>query len=94
MGAYSDGVSTTLTESGAIFGGPARIKAIYYVAGATAGSVVINDGGASGDAVFEIATPASTTATQFIDLSGCPIYCKTSAYATITNATSVTVVYA
>jgi len=84
----SDGQSTTLTESGAIFGGPARIS------GATAGSVVIKDGGSGGTTLATFATPASATHTAYIDLSNSPIRCSTSAYATITNATSVTAIYA
>ena len=90
----SDGQSTTLTESGAIFGGPARIMGIYFVSGATAGSVVIKDGGSGGTTVADFATPASATHTAYIDLSNSPIRCSTSAYATSTNATSVTAIYA
>jgi len=93
MGMRSDGKSTTLTTSGAVFGGPARIASIYYVAGASAGSVVVKDGGSSGGAVLTIATPASATATQFLDFSDNPIRCETDAYGTLTNVTSVTFVY-
>lgn len=93
MGMRSDGKSTTLTTSGAVFGGPARIASIYYVAGASAGSIVVNDGGSGGGAVLTIATPASATATQFIDFSDNPIRCETDAYGTLTNVTSVTFVY-
>jgi hypothetical protein len=89
----SDGKSTTLTADGDVFAGPARIASIYYVASATAGSVVIKDGGASGTTVVDLATPASATATQFIDFSGNPIRCSESAYCDLTDVTSVTVVY-
>jgi len=91
---HSDGKTTTVTASGAVFGGPARIMGIYYVASGTAGSVVIKDGGASGTAVITVATPASATATSYVDLSAAPVRCGTSAYATIANVTSVTVLYA
>jgi len=94
MGMQSDGKATTVTESGAVFGGPARIMGIYYVASGTAGSVVIKDGGASGTTLLTIATPASATATNFVDLSAAPIRCETSAYATISNVTSTMVLYA
>lgn len=94
MGMQSDGRATTVTSSGAVFGGPARIMGIYYVAGAFAGSVVIKDGGSGGSTVLTIATPASATATNFVDLSAAPIRCSTSAYATISNVTSATVLYA
>lgn len=89
----SDGKSTTLTADGNVFAGPARIASIYYVASGTAGSVVIKDGGSGGSTVLELATPASATATQFIDFSDNPIRCATSAYAVVTDVTSVTVVY-
>ena len=93
MGMRSDGKSTTLTADGAVFGGPARIASIYYVASGTAGSIVIKDGGACGSSVLTIATPASATATQFIDFGDNPIRCETSAYCDLTDVTSVTVVY-
>ena len=89
----SDCQTTTLTNNGDIFAGPARIKGIYYVASATAGSITIRDGGASESIKMTIATPASATATQYIDLCGCPLYCTTTAYAGLTNVTSATFVY-
>lgn len=92
--ASSDGKVTTLTADGSVFGGPARIMGIYYVASGTAGSVVIKDGGASGSTVIDIATPASATATSYVDLSAAPVRCGTSAYADITNVTSISVLYA
>jgi hypothetical protein len=94
MGMQSDGQATTVTASGAVFGGPARIMGIYYVASGTAGSIVIKDGGSGGTAVITVATPASATATSYVDLSAAPIRCATSAYATISNVTSATVLYA
>lgn len=89
----SDGKSTTLTADGNVFAGPARISSVYYVASGTAGSIVIKDGGASGSTVLNLATPASATATQFIDFSDNPIRCATSGYCDLTDVTSVTVVY-
>ena len=90
---HSDNKTTTVTASGAVFGGPSRVVGIYYVASAVAGSVVIKDGGASGTTLATVATPASATATQYIDLSNAPIRCVTSSYATLTNVTSCMVVY-
>ena len=90
---HSDSKSTTVTSSGAVFAGPARVVGIYYVASGTAGFVTIKDGGSSGTQLLKIATPASATATQYIPLSGSPIRCETSAYATLSNVTSCTVVY-
>lgn len=89
-----DANSTQLSASGAIFGGPARVVGIYYVAAAGAGSITIRDGGASGTVKAVFATPASATATGFIGLSDTPLRCQTDAYCTISNVTSVTVLYA
>ena len=89
----SDCKTTNLTASGAIFGGPARVKGIYYVASATAGSIVIKNGGSGGTTEMTIATPALATATQYVDLCGCPLYCDVDAYAALTNVTSATFVY-
>ena len=93
MAMSSDGKATTLTSTGgAVFGGPARIIGIHFVSSATAGSITIKDGGASGDDLAVFATPAAV-ATGYIDLSSSPIRCATSAYGALSNVTSVTVVY-
>ena len=92
--AISDVKSTRVGASGAIFAGPGRVKAIYIVAGGTAGSVTIKDGGASGTSVCVINTPALATETIMVNLPGAGIKCDTSIYATVSQATSVTVFYA
>jgi hypothetical protein len=99
MGTYSvDVKATNLTGSGAIFAGPARVLAIYYVADTTAGSIVIRDGGASGTIVATFQTPLGANsagnewATQ-IDIPGNGLLCRTSAYATLTGIDKVTVFY-
>lgn len=91
----SDGQATTLSGSGGdIFGGPARVMGIYILASATAGSVVVKDGGSGGSTVATFSTPASATQNVYIDLSNSPLRCSTSAYAALTNVTSATVIYA
>jgi hypothetical protein len=90
---HSDSKSTTVTASGAVFGGPSRVVGIYYVASGTAGSVIIKDGGTGGTVLLTVATPASATSTQYLNLSASPIRCETSSYATLSNVTSCTVVY-
>lgn len=94
MGISSDVKATTLTADGAVFAGPARVKALSIIPGAVAGSVVIKDGGASGSAVLTIATPADATKPMYLDLPGNGVRCETSAYCDVTNITSVTVIYA
>jgi hypothetical protein len=94
MGMRSDGKATTLTSTGgAVFGGPARIMGIHFVSSATAGSIIIKDGGSGGTALATFATPAAVNV-GYIDLSASPIRCETSAYGALSNVTSATVVYA
>lgn len=94
MSINSDGKATTLTTTGgAVFGGPARVIGIHFVSSATAGSITIKDGGASGATVATFATPAAV-GTGYIDLAGSPLRCATSAYAALADVTSVTVIYA
>ena len=93
MGMQSDAKSTTLTESGVVFGGPARIRGIYFVGGATAGTIELKDGGASGATVISLATPASAGSSNYLELSDSPLRCEISAYAALTDVTSVTVIY-
>ena len=90
--------STNLTSSGAIFGGPARVLGIYFVADTTAGSIIIRDGGASGTILATFQTPlGSNTAgnewTTQIDIPGNGLLCRTSAYATLSGVDKVTVFY-
>ena len=90
----SDVKSTNVTASGSIFGGPARIKGWYIIDGASAGSVVFRDGGASGTVVCTIDTPGTATGHQDFTVPGNGIRCDTDVYVTVTNAASVTVFYA
>lgn len=85
--------TSTLTSSGEVTDNRSRVRGIYYVAGGTAGSVQIRDGGASGTIKINIATPASATATQWIDFPGRGVVFGTDVYVTISNVTSVMVVY-
>ena len=91
-GMHSDGKSATLTASGDIFGGPVRIATMYFVAGASAGSIVIRDGGATGPVLLEIATPADQSA-HGVEFYYTPIRCETNPYAVLTDVTSVTFFY-
>ena len=99
MGSYSvDVKATNLTGSGEIFAGPARVLGIYFVADSTAGSIIIRDGGVSGTILATIQTPlGSNTAgnewTTQIEIPGNGIYCRTSAYATLSGVDKVTVFY-
>jgi hypothetical protein len=93
MGFMSDVKSTRLTASGAVFGGRTRVKGIYIVPGANAGSVVIRDGGASGTVVCTLDTKADGDAT-YVHLPEDGLLCSTSSYATLADIAAVTVFYA
>ena len=72
----------------------ARIKTIYAVNGGTAGSVVIREGGALGDILITVNTAASTTAGYtIIPMPGEGILCETGLHGTVTNTTSMTLIY-
>ena len=72
----------------------ARIKTIYAVNGGSAGSVVIREGGASGKILITVNTAASTTAGYtIIPLPGDGILCESGLHGTVTNTTSMTLIY-
>jgi len=72
----------------------ARIKTIYAVNGASAGSVVIREGGASGDILMTLNTAASGTAGYtIIPMPGEGILCESGLHGTVSNTTSITLIY-
>ena len=72
----------------------ARIKTIYAVNGDSAGSVVIREGGASGKILITVNTAASTTAGYtIIPMPGEGILCESGLHGTVTNTTSMTLIY-
>jgi hypothetical protein len=72
-----------------------RIKTIYAVNGASAGSVVIREGGSGGEIVLTVETAASGTAGYtIIPLPGEGVLVKTGAlHGTVTNTTSMVLFY-
>ena len=98
MGAFiSDIKSKQLSASGTVFGGRSRIKAIYVVPSATAGTLVIKDGGSSGTAVITLNTPAVQSGQNanpiYVVLPVDGVLCETSSYATLTDVAYATVFY-
>ena len=72
----------------------ARVKGIYAINGASAGSVVIREGGASGKILITVNTAASTTAGYTIfPMPGEGILCESGLHGTVTNTTSMTLIY-
>ncbi len=88
--------SKTMATTGATgIGLPrARIKAIYYVAGA-AGSISFKDGSAIGEEKILLATPASTAGngSTYVLIPGDGVVFREDPYLTITGPTSVTFFY-
>lgn len=74
--------------------GGARVRGIYIVPSATAGSVVFRDGGASGATKMTLNTVASATAAAYMLLPGEGVLFRSDIHGTLTNVTSVTVFYA
>ena len=72
-----------------------RIKTVYAINGASAGSVVIREGGSGGNVVLTVNTASSTTAGYtIIPLPGEGILVKTGTlHGTVTNTTSMVLFY-
>lgn len=91
MSMQTDVRAISLAASGAITAYRARVKGLVVEPGASAGSVVIKDGGSGGTTLFTINTVANgETFSILIPAEG--VLCLTSAYATLSNA-KVTVFY-
>jgi hypothetical protein len=73
--------------------GRVRVKAIYIVPAAGAGSVVFKDGGASGTTKLTVNTLASSTAPNYLLLPGEGLLFQTNVYVDVTDIGSVMVFY-
>lgn len=73
--------------------GRTRVKAVYIVPTATAGSVVFKDGGASGTTVMTLNTVASATQPTYLIFPGEGVLFSTNVYGDVTNIGSVTIFY-
>tara|TARA_R110000765_G_scaffold423603_1_gene532721 strand:+ start:1295 stop:1618 length:324 start_codon:yes stop_codon:yes gene_type:complete len=95
-GAVTTKVTQTATGNSPerIYFAPARVTSIQAVCGASAGSVVLKDNGTGGTTLLDVATPGSATATVSVDLNSDGMRFPTDCFATLTNVTSVTVLYA
>lgn len=83
--------SNVATSSNTVVGSPARVRSIYYTANASAGSIVVKDGGSGGTTVISVATPASGYGSVVIPADG--VLCSSNVYLALTNIASVTVFY-
>ena len=74
--------------------GPCRVKGIYTINAAAAGSVVLRDGASDGPVLWDLATPTQASlGALYIELPGEGIRAETSLYGVVTGTTSVVVVY-
>ncbi len=73
--------------------GRVRVKALYIVPAAGAGSVVFKDGGASGSTKMTVNTLASSTGPYWLLFPGEGLLFQTDVYATVTTVGSVLVMY-
>lgn len=79
-----------LAASGSVLGQPGRVRAIWISDSATAGSIVLKDGGSSGTTVCQIDTPASAAFGEYLKLPGLGLKFNTNIYCTLTNVAAVT----
>lgn len=85
--------SASTTSSASLVATPCTVLGVHWVGGASAGSVVLKDGGSGGTVKVTIPTPASAAAAGFVPIPGGGINFGTDVYCTLTQATGCTVVY-
>lgn len=93
----SDITATTVTADGVAVNHPARVKGMYFVRAATAGSVKLRDGGSTGTLLLTITTPAAGSGedeARSISIPSDGIKFGTNVYVDVTNVTSVTLFHA
>jgi hypothetical protein len=73
--------------------GRARVKAVYIVPAAGAGTVVLRDGGATGPVKATLNTLASSTAATYLLMAGEGLLFNSDIHATVTDVASVMVFY-
>lgn len=82
----TDVKASSLSSTGSIYGAATRVRGIT-ISYASGGTVVITDG-SSGPTVYSFTAPAAAGSIHVI-IPGEGILCRTSAYATLSNATIV-----
>ncbi len=71
-----------------------RIKAVYIVPAGTAGTVVLRDGGASGNIIATLNTVASATQPTYMLMPGEGLLFREDVHGTVTSIGSITLFYA
>ena len=73
--------------------GRTRVKAVYMVPTASAGSVIFRDGGSGGATVMTLNTVASATQPTYLIFPGEGVLFSTNVHGTVANVGSVTIFY-
>ena len=84
-GQFTDQATTNLARC--------RVKSIYIVPSATAGSLVLRDGGSGGTVKATINTVASASQPTYMLLPGEGLVFQTAVYGVVTNLGSATIFY-
>lgn len=87
----TDVSAVTRSTTGASGAGPTRVRGVYWVATAVAGSVQIANGN-GGTVLINITTPAAVS-TGYILLPSDGVKYSVDPYITLTNATAATIFY-
>lgn len=80
------------TASATFYAGPTRVRGIVVTSGASAGTLVVKDGGSSGTTKLTINTPAAA-GIQNVLIPGEGVRFDTNVYVALTNVTAATVFY-
>ena len=70
-----------------------RVKAVYIIPTATAGSLVLRDGGSGGAVKATINTVASASQPTYLLFPGEGLVFQTAVYGAVTNLGSATIIY-
>lgn len=73
--------------------GRVRVKGIYVIPGASAGSITLKDGGSGGSTVVVINTVASATQPTYLLFPGQGLLFETNVHGTLSNVGSAVVFY-
>lgn len=84
--------SASVTATNTLVASRAKVVGVYWRAAATAGTIVLKDGGAAGTTRMTINTPAAVSA-GFIPVGGGGLVFNTDVHATLTTADGCMVVY-
>ena len=89
----TDVKSAYLTGTGAAGVGRCRIKGASVVSAASAGTIVIRNGSATGETLLTIGTPASTASAFSVVIPGEGILFSADPHLTFSNVVSITFFY-